>query len=53
MIEKEDLDMMWLTDDFKCVADEIDISLEKQIEVLEDAGLSDTTYYKSLSSLRK
>ncbi|MDF1879405.1 TIGR00730 family Rossman fold protein [Sulfurimonas sp. SAG-AH-194-C20] len=53
MIEKEDLDMMWLTDDFECVADEIDISLEKQIEVLEDAGLKDTTYYKSLSSLRK
>ena len=53
MIEKEDLDMMWLTDDFECIADEIDISLEKQIEVLEDAGLKDTTYYKSLSSLRK
>jgi len=53
MIEKEDLDMMWLTDDFECVADEIDISLEKQIEVLEDAGLKDTTYYKSLSSLRE
>lgn len=53
MIDKEDLDMMWLTDDFECVANEIDISLKKQIKVLEDAGLKDTTYYKSLSSLRK
>ncbi|MDF1876394.1 TIGR00730 family Rossman fold protein [Sulfurimonas sp. SAG-AH-194-L11] len=53
MIEKEDLDMVHLTDDCQSVADEIDISLEKQIEVLEDAGLKNTTYYKSLSSLRK
>ena len=53
MINKEDLDMIWLTDDFECIVDEVDISLTKQLEVLEDAGLEDTAYYKSLSSLRK
>ena len=53
MINKEDLDMIWLTDDFECIVDEVDISLTKQLEVLEDAGLKDTAYYKSLSSLRK
>jgi len=53
MIEKEDLELIHLTDDFEHIVDEIDNSLEKQISVLEDAGLKNTTYYKSLSSLRK
>ncbi|QSZ41310.1 TIGR00730 family Rossman fold protein [Sulfurimonas aquatica] len=53
MIDKEDLDMIILTDDLASVVDEIGVSLMKQIDVLEDVGLKDTTYYKSLSSLSK
>ncbi|WP_457747309.1 LOG family protein [Sulfurimonas sp.] len=53
MIEKEDLDMIRLTDDLECVANEIDLSLAEQLSVLEEAGLKETAYYKSLSSLRK
>ena len=53
MIEKKDLELIHLTDDFECIVGEIDKSLEKQISVLEDAGLKNTTYYKSLSSLRE
>ncbi|MBT5934316.1 TIGR00730 family Rossman fold protein [Sulfurimonas sp.] len=53
MINKEDLEIIKLTDDLECVVDEIEVSLSKQIEVLEDVGLENTSYYKSLSSLRK
>jgi len=53
MINQEDLELVCLTDDFENIVGEIDISLNKQIKVLEDAGLDDTSYYKSLSRLRK
>jgi len=53
MIDQEDLEMICLTDEFEHVVDEIEVSLSHQLEVLEDAGLKDTSYYKSLSSLRK
>lgn len=53
MINKEDLEIIRLTDDLECVVDEIEVSLSKQIEVLEEVGLQNTSYYKSLSSLRK
>jgi hypothetical protein len=53
MIDREDLEMIQLTDDLDYVVDEIEISLSNQIRVLEDAGLKNTGYYKSLSSLRK
>lgn len=53
MISKDDLEMIKLTDDLECVVEEIEVSLSNQIEVLEDVGLADTSYYKSLSSLRK
>ena len=53
MIDKEDLQMIRLTDDLECVVDEIGTSLLTQIEVLEEAGLKETSYYKSLSSLRQ
>lgn len=53
MIGKDDFSIIKLTDDLECVANEIEISLEKQIEVLEKIGLSGTEYYKSLSSLKK
>ncbi len=53
MIDQEDLEMIYLTDEFEQVVDEIEVSLSNQLEVLEDAGLKNTSYYKSLSSLRK
>jgi len=53
MIDQEDLEMICLTDEFEHVVEEIEVSLSNQLEVLEDAGLKNTSYYKSLSSLRK
>jgi uncharacterized protein (TIGR00730 family) len=51
MIDKDDLEMIHLTDDLECVVNDIGTSLTKQIEVLEDVGLKNTGYYKSLSKL--
>jgi len=51
MIDIDDLEMIHLTDDLECVVSEIGTSLVKQIEVLEDVGLKDSGYYKSLSKL--
>ena len=48
MIELEDLQSIRLTDDIECVVNEIETSLLKQIEVMKEAGLEDTKYYKSL-----
>lgn len=53
MIDKEDLHLINLCDDLEQIVSEIKDSLTKQIEGLETAGLKDTTYYKSLSSLSK
>lgn len=53
MISKEDLELIRLTDDLDCIADEIEESLVKQMEVLKDVGLGKSTYYKSLSKLEK
>ncbi len=52
MIDKNDIKLMTLTDDLDFVVNEIKTSLDEQIEVLESVGLKDTTYYKSLSSLK-
>lgn len=49
MIDTEDVRLIRLTDDLECAVKEIEESLIKQIEVLQDVGLSDTKYYKSLS----
>ena len=53
MIDIEDLHMIKLSDDLECIANEIEKSLIKQIEVLKDAGLENTTYCKSLSEFTK
>ncbi len=53
MIDIEDLHMIKLSDDLECIVKEIEKSLIKQIEVLKDAGLEDTTYCKSLSGFTK
>ncbi len=53
MINREDLELIHITDDFENIVEEIDVSLDNQIKVLEDVNLEDTSYYKSLSSLRK
>ncbi|MEA3371015.1 MAG: TIGR00730 family Rossman fold protein [Campylobacterota bacterium] len=49
MIDENDIALIRLTDDLECVVNEIEESLVKQIEVLKDVGLSDTSYYRSLS----
>jgi uncharacterized protein (TIGR00730 family) len=48
MIDQADVDLICLTDDLAYVATEIEKSLNKQIGILEDEGLEDTTYFKSL-----
>jgi len=50
MIDQSDVEFIRLTDDLECVVREIEESLVKQIEVLQDVGLSDTPYYKALSN---
>lgn len=52
MISKSDFDIICLTDDLKKIVKEVEISLSSQLKVLEDSGLNETSYYKSLASLR-
>ena len=52
MIKKEDFELIHLTDNLEYVCSEIEKSLLTQIQVLEDVGLKDSNYYKSLSSLK-
>ncbi len=52
MIDEEDLKIIHLTDDLEYVSQEIEKSLKTQIELLEDAGLKESSYYKSLSRLK-
>ena len=52
MIDKVDLELIKLTDNLECVANEVEESLTKQIKTLEEIGLEKTAYYKSLSSLK-
>lgn len=53
MIDLDDLNAIRLTDDIECVVNEIEKSLLKQIEVVKDAGLENTQYYKSLLEFAK
>lgn len=53
MIDQEDVDMIKLTDDIECVAQDIEESLTTQMNALEDFGLDDTSYYKSLHDFSK
>jgi uncharacterized protein (TIGR00730 family) len=50
MIDIDDLHIIRLTDDLERVVNEVEESLSQQIAVLKDAGLSNTAYFKSLSS---
>lgn len=52
MIDKDDISIIRLTDDLECVANEVGDSLVKQIEILEEVGLENTKYYKSLSDFK-
>ncbi|MFA6197104.1 MAG: TIGR00730 family Rossman fold protein [Sulfurimonas sp.] len=52
MIDKEDLHIIRLTDDLECVANEVEESLLTQIGILEEVGLENTKYYKSLSDFK-
>jgi len=53
MIDCEDVELIRVCDDLDCIVGEVEDSLLTQIALLEDAGLGDTKYYKSLSSLSK
>ena len=53
MIDAEDVDLITLTDDLDHIAEQIKDSLGAQIESLEDVGMTDTAYYKSLSAFFK
>jgi len=53
MIEKEDLDLLHITDDIDMVVQEIEQSLKEQLEILHEVGLDKTSYYKSLSSIKE
>ena len=53
MINKEDLEIINLTDDLDFILKEINRSVYKQIAILEDIGLNESTYYKSLSAFKK
>lgn len=49
MIELEDLKQITLTDDLEQVANEIEASVLNQIKILQECGLGDTQYCKSLT----
>jgi len=49
MIDKEDIDLITISDDLDFIVSEIDKSLEVQISGLKDVGLVDTKHYKLLS----
>lgn len=53
MIDADDLKMIKLTDDLECTVNEVQASLMQQIKLLEEVGLDNTNYYKSLCSLGK
>ena len=48
MIDDNDIEIIKLTDDLDLIATEIEESLTNQIDILNDIGLSDTKYFKSL-----
>lgn len=52
MINREGFELIHLTDDLELICNEIKKSLVTQIQVLEDVGLKNSNYYKSLSSLK-
>lgn len=52
MIDKEDVDIIRLTDDIDSVASEVEESLLQQMEILKDVGLENTKFYKSLSDFK-
>jgi len=53
MIDKEDVDLITLTDDINHIAEQITTSLGVQIEALEGVGMKNTAYYNSLSCFFK
>jgi len=53
LINKDDLELITLTDDLEFVSNSIEKSLVEQISILKDVGLGDTKYYKSLQKYFK
>jgi uncharacterized protein (TIGR00730 family) len=52
MIEEEDLEIITLTDDLESVVDEIEMSLQEQINGLKEDGLESTAYFKTLQNFQ-
>jgi uncharacterized protein (TIGR00730 family) len=52
MIEKEDLEIITLTDDLDFVVQEIEASLQEQIDGLKEDGLEATAYFKTLQDFQ-
>jgi predicted Rossmann-fold nucleotide-binding protein len=50
MIDEKDVRLINLTDDLDFVVQEIEKSLISQIHTMEKEGLTDTKYYKALTS---
>jgi len=50
MIDKEDVDLITLTDDLDHIAEQIQTSIGVQIQCLEEVGMKNTAYYNSLSA---
>lgn len=48
LIDRDDFELIRLTDDLECVTREVEESLLNQIKVLKEVGLEDTAYYKNL-----
>lgn len=53
MIDAEDMKFIRLTDDLELITNEIEESLYNQIDILKKAGLTNTKFFKSLSSYHK
>ena len=49
MIEKEDLELITITDDLDRIVQEVEVSLVVQLEGLQKSGLVNTRYYKMLA----
>ena len=53
MIDKEDLELITVTEDLELIAAEIEASLREQIDELKEDGLAETSYYKRLADFFK
>lgn len=53
MIDREDLELITMTEDLEHIVDAIEASLREQIDELKEDGLDETSYYKRLADFFK